>query len=207
MEEKNVTKISLSMFFLILAIIAIIVMGIFIYKLNNDKTAEIQKSTELQAQVNNLNGNVKDLQSKIDSINNTINSNTSSSTPNQKETSNVDNQKSVFTKGIYKHENTKVTFDDTKFNIYLDENFSLNGIYEIIDNKTIMCNISEYTFNDPDGIKRHDVDKNEKWSISFNIKDEKSLEVKNINLPDREVEIIITIFNLIETGNRFSLQS
>ena len=62
MEEKNVTKISLSTFFLILAIIAIIVMGIFIYKLNNDKTAEIQKSTELQAQVNSLNGTVSDLQ-------------------------------------------------------------------------------------------------------------------------------------------------
>ena len=56
MKEKNFTKISLSTFFLILAIIAIIVMGIFIYKLNNDKTAEIQKSTELQSQVNSLNG-------------------------------------------------------------------------------------------------------------------------------------------------------
>ena len=56
MKEKNFTKISLSTFFLILAIIAIIVMGIFIYKLNNDKTAEIQKSTELQTQVNSLNG-------------------------------------------------------------------------------------------------------------------------------------------------------
>ncbi len=75
MKEKNVTKISLSTFFLILAIIAIIVMGIFIYKLNNDKTAEIQKSTELQSQVNNLNGTVSDLQGKINSISETINSN------------------------------------------------------------------------------------------------------------------------------------
>ena len=38
MEEKKVTKISLSTFFLILAIIAIIVMGIFMYKLYNEKT-------------------------------------------------------------------------------------------------------------------------------------------------------------------------
>lgn len=65
MEEKNVTKISLSTFFLILVNVAIIIMGIFIYKLNNDKTAEIQKSTELQAQVNILNGTVSDLQGKI----------------------------------------------------------------------------------------------------------------------------------------------
>ena len=48
MEEKKVTKISLSTFFLILAIIAIIVMGIFIYKLSNDKTTESKKSAELQ---------------------------------------------------------------------------------------------------------------------------------------------------------------
>lgn len=74
MEEKNVTKISLSTFFLILAIIAIIVMGIFIYKLNNDKTAEIQKSTELQLKVNSLNGTVSDLQGKINNISETINS-------------------------------------------------------------------------------------------------------------------------------------
>ena len=74
MEEKNVTKISLSTFFLILAIIAIVIMGLFIYKLNNDKTAEIQKSTELQAQVNSLNETVSDLQGKLGNIANTISS-------------------------------------------------------------------------------------------------------------------------------------
>ena len=77
MEEKNAAKISLSTFFLILAIIAIIIMGIFIYKLNNDKTAEIQKSAELQSQVNSLNGTVSNLQRKIDTISATINSNNS----------------------------------------------------------------------------------------------------------------------------------
>ena len=77
MEEKNVTKISLSTFFLIIAIITIIVMGIFIYKLNNDKSAEIQKSTELQAQVNSLNGTLSDLQGKIDKVSETVNSDSS----------------------------------------------------------------------------------------------------------------------------------
>ena len=52
-------------------------MGIFIYNLNNDKTAEIQKSTELQSQVNSLNGTVSDLQRKITSISETISSNSS----------------------------------------------------------------------------------------------------------------------------------
>ena len=77
MEEKNVTKISLSTFLLIIAIIAIIVMGIFIYKLNNERTMEIQKSTELQSQVNSLNGTINDLQGKITTISETINANSS----------------------------------------------------------------------------------------------------------------------------------
>ncbi len=72
MEEKNATKISLSTFFLILAIIVIIVMGVLIYKLNNEKTTEIQKSNELQAQVNSLNGSVSNLQGKINSVSETI---------------------------------------------------------------------------------------------------------------------------------------
>lgn len=55
MEEKKVTKISLSTFFLILAIIIIIVMGIFMYKLYNEKTIEIEKSAQLQTQLNSLN--------------------------------------------------------------------------------------------------------------------------------------------------------
>ena len=88
MEEKNITKISLSTFLLILAIIAIIVMGIFIYKLNNDKTTEIQKSTELQSQVNSLNGTVSDLQGKIDNISATINSNNATNNEDKTDTSN-----------------------------------------------------------------------------------------------------------------------
>ncbi len=89
MEEKNNAKISLSTFFLILAIIAIIVMGIFIYKINNDKTSEIQKSTELQAQVNILNRTVSDLQGKIDNISNTINSNNSKQSELNNNTTNI----------------------------------------------------------------------------------------------------------------------
>ena len=86
MGEKKVTKISMSTFFLILALIAIIVMGIFIYKLNNDKTTEIKKSTQLQTQVANLNETVSDLQEKINNISNTINNkNTDDNTSNNSE--------------------------------------------------------------------------------------------------------------------------
>ena len=75
MEEKKVIKISLSTFFLILAIIVILVMGIFLFKLYNEKTEEIKKSSELQTQVNSLNGTVSNLQGKINTISETVNSN------------------------------------------------------------------------------------------------------------------------------------
>lgn len=80
MEEKKTIKISVSTFFLIIAIIAICVMGFFIYKLNNDKLIEQRKSSELQSQVTSLNGNVNELQGKINSISSTINSNSSADT-------------------------------------------------------------------------------------------------------------------------------
>lgn len=100
MEEKNVTKISLSAFFLILAIIVIIIMGIFIYKLYNEKTIEAEKSRQLQSQVNSLNGTVNDLQGKIDSISDTLNSNTSTKNENQtKELSDSEKQE-LFTKAV-----------------------------------------------------------------------------------------------------------
>ena len=70
MEEKKGVKIST--LFLILAIIVIVIMGGFIYKLNNDKTTEIQKSTELQSQLDNLNKTVGDLQEKLDGISNIV---------------------------------------------------------------------------------------------------------------------------------------
>lgn len=71
MEEKKDIKIRILICLLIISIIVIITMGICMYKLNNDKTAEVQKSTELQAQVNTLNSTASDLQDKIDSISNT----------------------------------------------------------------------------------------------------------------------------------------
>ena len=90
MEEKNVKKFSLSTFLLIIALIVIIVMGVFIYKLNKDKNTEIQKSSELQAQVNSLNRTVSDLQGKITSVFETISSNISNES-NTNDDSNIIN--------------------------------------------------------------------------------------------------------------------
>ena len=60
-----------------MAIVAIIAMGIIIYNLYNDKTDEIKKSNELQAQVNSLNETINNLQGKLDIISETLNKNSS----------------------------------------------------------------------------------------------------------------------------------
>lgn len=75
MEEKKTIKISISTFFLILAVIVIIAMGIFSIKMYNEKTVATEKSAELQTQVNELTGTVSGLQGKINSISETISTN------------------------------------------------------------------------------------------------------------------------------------
>lgn len=85
MGDKKVTKISLSTFLLIIAIIIIAIMGFFIYKLNSEKAIEVKKSADLQAQVSSLDSTVSNLQSKINTISETVNS---SSTPVQSSNSN-----------------------------------------------------------------------------------------------------------------------
>lgn len=85
MEEGKETKINLSTFLLIIAIIIIAIMGLFIYKLNSEKNIEIKKSADFQAQVSNLNNTVNNLQSKMNTIAETINT---SSTPVQQTNSN-----------------------------------------------------------------------------------------------------------------------
>ena len=77
MEGKKTTTISLSTFLLILAIIIIIIMGVFIFKLNSEKTTETGKVANLNNEINNLQSTVNQLQGKIDNISNTINSNNS----------------------------------------------------------------------------------------------------------------------------------
>lgn len=126
MEEKNVTKISLSTFFLIIAIITIIVMGIFIYKLNNDKTTEIKKSTELQSQLSSFSENVNNLQGKIDNISNI--SKNEIVEENQDTKTNTQENK----------ENSLITFDGSKSVNSSEKNYTLScqgnaGIWITVD--------------------------------------------------------------------------
>ena len=81
MEEKKEIKISLSTFFLVLAIIVIIIMGYLIYKLYNEKAVETDKIYNLKneiislqntvSQLNEAKGNISNTINNVDSVNNT----------------------------------------------------------------------------------------------------------------------------------------
>lgn len=89
MEEKKGIKVSLSTVFLILALIVIIAMAYYIYveKINADKEIATLESNAVEMQ-----NTIKDLQDKIDTISNTINSNTSGEIDNSQSNNTVDNK-------------------------------------------------------------------------------------------------------------------
>ena len=102
MGEKKATKISLSTFLLIIAIIIIIVMGGAIYKLYNDKKAETKRAEELQAktnelttQVNSQKENISELQGKIDKVSETVSEKNSTNTNSTKMAQNQNNEKNT----------------------------------------------------------------------------------------------------------------
>ncbi len=109
MEEKKAIKISFSTFFLIITIIAIGIMGFFIYKLNYDKT-------KVTAQVNELSNRVSLLESTKKEPTIIEKTNTNAEITKNNSDSVVDNTKSAYSydniKGLYKY-NKKLNADST----------------------------------------------------------------------------------------------
>lgn len=167
MEEKKTIKMSLSTFFLILAIIVIIVMAYFVYKFYNEKNIETEKVSDLNNQVSSLETTVTDLQCKIDNIINTLNSD------NTQQNTNIENSSSnhetlempniKFKTGYYTYEYTE-TYNDYsgKYNLDLSmgynfeedgsvnaflpghESGDLEGNYTVLDDGTINCVFTKF---------------------------------------------------------------
>lgn len=122
MEEKKTIKISLSTFFLILTIIAIGAMGFFIYKLNDDKTKEIEQANELRKKISVLESENNTLKQKESTYTqNATNQVANKNNVEEKtiETTNVNNCSSV--KGIYKAEATDPRGDKGEVQLTLNE--------------------------------------------------------------------------------------
>lgn len=186
MEEKNVTKISLSTFLLIIAIIAIIIMGVFIYNLNNEKTTEIQKISELQSQVNSLNGTINNLQEELSTISENINSNNSnentSSDASETINSNSSNENTSSTKeyqisGIYYQKDA--LGDEPNYTFSSNNEVSYGSLWMCSGTYTISNNIIKINFTsavDPDGNKANVTDFGVEKSVELTIIDNNTLK-------------------------------
>ncbi len=83
MEEKKTIKISITTLFLVLAIVAIIVMGVFILKINKQQEEQIESNKELKEEINKLktDNNVEN-NTNNETENNTTNNSTTESLAN-----------------------------------------------------------------------------------------------------------------------------
>ena len=141
MEEKNVTKISLSTFLLIIAIIAIIVMGVFIYKINNEKTLASNKIKELNYQINNLQTTIESLQGKIENVSNIINKENNESTDknnNQSTNNSTINMEKIYLPQTFKAKGEEST-TEANFEYYIEE--EKKYIEVKVSNSEIECTV------------------------------------------------------------------
>lgn len=182
MEEKKVIKISLSTFFLILAII-VIIMGVFIYKLYNEKSIDTKKTTELQAKVDNLNGTLSELQEKNNNISNTLNSNTIN-TDNATNTINSTNNNLSTNSSSSKYSEITKTLTNNDL-LSVTDAVNNNGTYtlkgKIITVDTSKEQVTEYPFyKDTGEYKQITVSSNTKCIYSVDSYEETTDTVENV---------------------------
>ena len=144
MEEKNAKKISLSTFLLIIAIaiIAIIVMGVFIYKINNEKTLASNKIKELNYQINNLQTTIESLQGKTENDSNIINKENNESTDNnnnnQSTNNSTINMEKIYLPQTFKAKGEEST-TEANFEYYIEE--EKKYIEVKVSNSEIECTV------------------------------------------------------------------
>lgn len=152
MEGKKCTKISISTFLLIITIIALGVMGFFLYKINDEKAKATEQVSELNNQVTSLENSVSSLQKTIEEKSNT--NQTSTTSTNVTETKKEDVQYKTNTSfsslsGIYvgdaKVEPGTTPDGETEVKLYLYE----NGSFLYNDSPGLGSgHVGYYTFND-----------------------------------------------------------
>lgn len=150
MEEKKVIKVSLSMFFLIITIIVICVMGYFLY-VSNSKTADmISNEKELNAKISKLENEITIKQNQQNNAN-TSNLNETDNANNTASNSSFIESNITFSSlnGIYigdiKAGPGTTTNGETEVKLYLYE----NGSFEYKDSPGLESGkIGYYTFSD-----------------------------------------------------------
>lgn len=176
MNEKTPIKISLSTFFLVLAIIVIIVMGYFTFNLYTENQNSKEELNSLNDEIDSLKNSINDYQSKIDTISNTLNSNTNATTTTENSSNNSSDSKySKITKTL--ENNDILLLTDTIKNT--DNTYTLKG--KIITIDTSREPIAEYPFYKETGeYKQITVSAETKCEYSLDSYDYKTDTVENV---------------------------
>ena len=136
MKEKNETKTNISTILLALAIIVIIAMGYFVYKLYNEKTIEIDKVSKLNSKISeleNIQNNTNDLSDKINDEN------------AEKSSINTNEYRSNFSKSVVKElgEDNRIYVDLSGYDDNNDDGYvSINKKHEAY---IYLSSIKEYS--------------------------------------------------------------
>lgn len=139
-------KVSILAIMLVIAFIAIAVMGVFMYKILNDKTAESKRADELQIQMNDLDKTVSELQSKLDSVSNIINSDTSKDTTKESTSYRIQGRYVLNPEDEPNSELGEYIFDGNK--VKYGRISSSEGTFKIEGNKIMITYTKSF---DPDG--------------------------------------------------------
>lgn len=146
-EEMKGKKISASVVLLIIALIVIVVMGVFMFKLFNDKKAATDEVAKLNNQVNTLQDSVNSLRGTIDNVSNAINNSKNTENSKSDEVIKVIDEQNKLT--------VKYDFDDLK-DIEEDKvlnSLKINGIeyknkIETSGNSVLFANMTIENCND-----------------------------------------------------------
>lgn len=182
MEENKSVKVSLSTVFLIFAIIAILIMGYYIYNISAQNKIANEELNSLNTEISHLKDSVETYQETINSISNTLNSENSNKndvsskdSENKNNTSNTTSKYSKITKTLENNDVLTVT-ESINNN---DGTYTLKGKIRTID--TSKEQIAEFPFYKETGkYMQITVPSNTKCVYSLPNSDEKTDTVKNV---------------------------
>lgn len=135
MKDKKTMRITLSTFFLVIAIIVIIIMGVFIFVQHSKSNSEIET---LKNNTTNLQDTIDSLQTKINEISNTI---TDDNTKSENLSANTISNQNVSSKTEVTE---KQTLNANGYNITLYSNNEVKIVPVIKDLQTILGNTRKY---------------------------------------------------------------
>ncbi len=199
MKEKETLKIGLSTFFLILAIIVIIIMAFFIFKLYNENSIVKNDVTQLNNEIRNLKENtIGNLQSSTHNISNSndltnTTMNTLKDSTSTKNNNNIKLKMGTYTvneiqsdeNGVSNEECGVEIKENNEFKIYMGWGTWHSGKYEITDN-SLICKSTLLEWESGDYGQ-----KNTNVIFTFKIINNNKLELTNIDINDTNNEKLI----------------